>query len=426
MIKEDYISFISGIAGIDHAAFLAAMERPAETSIKLNRRKLPYGSEESSAISRLLEEMPGVEAEPVKWCPSGFYLSQRPEFTLNPLLHGGAFYVQDASSMIYEWLMERILSFGTLPDTPAVLDLCAAPGGKTTSLINALPDHSLVVANEYVPKRAKVLCENLLKWGYPDIMVTQGATSAYARAGERFDVVAVDAPCSGEGMMRKDATACSQWSERLIEQCAATQREILADAVAALRPGGYLIYSTCTFNTRENEDNLRMLVEDYGLEPIDAMPPEGWGIGRQIMGNYPALRFMPHLTRGEGLFAALLRKPGNSDDINGTPRKWKETLAKNTRILLDGVPHTEKKGSREIPTTEYALSVCFDSAFCPTQEIDRDPALNYLRHQAITLPADTPRGPVAVAYRGIRLGIANNLGNRANNLYPSEWKIKFK
>lgn len=426
MIKEDYISFISGIAGIDHAAFLAAMERPAETSIKLNRRKTPQGRDESSAISRLLEEMSGVEAEPVKWCRSGFYLSRRPEFTLNPLLHGGAFYVQDASSMIYEWLMERILSFGTLPDTPAVLDLCAAPGGKTTSLINALPDGSLVVANEYVPKRAKALCENLLKWGYPDIIVTQGSTQAYARAGERFDVVAVDAPCSGEGMMRKDDTACVQWSERLIEQCAATQREILADAVAALRPGGYLIYSTCTFNTRENEDNLRILVDEHGLEPIDAMPPEEWKIGREIAGDYPALRFMPHLTRGEGLFAALLRKPGDSDNTSGMPRKWKETLSKNTRILLDGIPSTEKKGSREIPTTEYALSVGFDPALCPTYEISREDALNYLRHQAITLPADAPRGPVVLSYRGIRLGTANNLGNRANNLYPSEWKIKFK
>ncbi len=425
MIKEDYKDYISRLAGIDHAAFLAAMALPAETSIKLNRRKNPRGGEDS-AIGRHLEEMPGVEAEPVKWCGSGFYLTSRPEFTLNPLLHGGAFYVQDASSMIYEWIMERILSFGTLPASPAVLDLCAAPGGKTTSLINALPDGSLVVANEYVPKRAKTLCENLLKWGYPDIIVTQGATQAYARAGARFDVVAVDAPCSGEGMMRKDATACTQWSERLIEQCAATQREILADAIEALRPGGYLIYSTCTFNTRENENNLRMLVEEHGLEPIDTNPPESWGIGREIAGEYPALRFMPHLTRGEGLFAALLRKPSSSDDDAPAPKKWLDTLSKNTRILLNGVPRTEKKGSREIPTTEYALSVAFDPTDCPTQEIGREAALNYLRHQAITLPEEAPRGPVAVAYRGIRLGIVNNLGTRANNLYPSEWKIKFK
>lgn len=244
--------------------------------------------------------------------------------------------------MIHETLVKGIVD--SLPDSPIVLDLCAAPGGKTTSAINALPDSALVLANEVMPKRAAILRENLLKWGFPGVAVSNNQTKAFADR-ELFDLVIVDAPCSGEGMMRKEPEAAAQWSRGLVAQCAALQREILTDAVNALRPGGFLIYSTCTFNVHENEENLRFAAETFGLEPILTGLAWRGRIAPEATGSLPALRFMPHLTRGEGLFAAMLRKPGHSEsrparsDMRAFAR-----LKSSLRLLLDGVPGPVMKG----------------------------------------------------------------------------------
>lgn len=326
--------------------------------------------------------------------------------------------------MIYETLTKRIIR-GLAPARGLnVLDLCAAPGGKTTSMLNALPDGSLMVANEIVPQRAKILRENLLKWGYGEIMVTRSDSSRYASLGEMFDIIAVDAPCSGEGMMRKEAVAATQWSERLVEQCASLQREILANAAAALKPGGFLIYSTCTFNTEENEDNLRFAIEELGLLSATPELPEEYGIGKELSGPYRALRFMPHLTRGEGLFAAVLRKPG--DHECGTSRdreRLKAQLRKKPNVVLDGFPMETEKGGKKIPAPELPLLCGFSKEY-PCVELSEEEILNYLRHEAIALPPDTPRGFVAVCYHGWPLGFVKNIGTRANNLYPSEWRIR--
>lgn len=348
-------------------------------------------------------------------------------FTLNPLFHAGLFYVQEASSMIHETIVERMLPM--LGVSPKVLDLCAAPGGKTTAAINALPDTAMVIANEIMPKRARILRENLMKWGYPDTMVTSADTGVFASAGPMFDLVMADAPCSGEGMMRKDETAASQWSEGLVAGCEALQRKILADAAEALVPGGVLIYSTCTFNTRENEGNLRYAVEQLGLEPVDLQLPPEWGISPQLTGPYPALRFMPHITRGEGLFAAVMRKPGEA--VARNPRDFVRLKA-SLRPLMDGIPQTEvlrskgggKKDVIELPRSEWALSCAFPRGQYPEAEVDETMALGYLRHESLTLPEGTPRGFVVITYRGYPLGFVKNLGTRANNLYPAEWKIR--
>ena len=269
-LPQGFIDMISLLLGADAPAFLEAMQQTPSVSIKLNRRK----TTDVAATG-----YDGTEA--VRWCRSGYYLPQRPLFTYNPLLHAGVFYVQDASSMIYETIAERIVPMALDTGSPLrVLDLCAAPGGKTTSLINALPDGSMVVANEFIGNRASILKENLLKWGYPDIMITNSPTSRFTDMGEIFDIVAVDAPCSGEGMMRKDETAVTQWNEGLQRQCASLQREILTDAFKALKPGGFLIYSTCTFNRLENEENVNFLVEDLGMVTVDMEFPQEWGIGK--------------------------------------------------------------------------------------------------------------------------------------------------
>lgn len=410
-LPEGFVDEMSSLPGLDREAFISAMSSSAAVSIKINRRKCADVTETGYG-----------SPEPVAWCRSGFYLDERPKFTLNPLLHAGVFYVQDASSMIHETLVSVIADRYGLPDSPLVLDMCAAPGGKTTSMINALPDGSTIVANEVMPKRAAILRENLIKWGYPDILVTNSQSDRFAALGEVFDIVAVDAPCSGEGMMRKDADARSQWSQRLVAQCAALQREILANAVAALRPGGFMIYSTCTFNRHEDEENVEWLVSEFGLEPIDLHLPAEWGIGAAIGSDIPALRFMPHLTRGEGLFAALLRKPGGAPVANR--KKTLEALRKKTRVILDGIPTVNIKGKSELPASEWALSTQFPRGRFPEATLDLDTALRYLRHEAIQLPAETPRGFVVVTYEGHPLGLVKNIGNRANNLYPAEWRIR--
>ncbi len=416
MLKPEFIASLQEIEGLDVEALVESLGVRPETSIRINRRKL-----DDPAVL-------GYDGlQPVSWCGSGFYLPDRPVFTLNPLFHAGLFYVQEASSMIHETIVGRVLPM--LPPSPRVLDLCAAPGGKTTAAMNALPDTATVIANEIMPKRAKILRENLMKWGFPGTVVTSVDTGVFASGGPIFDLVIADAPCSGEGMMRKDETAAAQWTEGLVAACETLQRKILADAVEALAPGGILIYSTCTFNTRENEGNLRFAMENLGLEAVDLKLPPEWGISPQASGPYPALRFMPHVTRGEGLFAAVMRKPGAAPagKIQAVSR-----LKASLRPLMDGIPRTEtlrpkrdgKKEGIEIPRSEWALAYDFPRNRYPEAEVDEAAALSYLRHESMVLPAGTPRGFVVITYKGYPLGFVKNLGTRANNLYPAEWKIR--
>lgn len=402
--------------GDDADVFFSTMKDNPAVSIKLNRRK-----------ATIPETIGYDNFTPVKWCNSGYYLPERPKFTLNPLLHAGVFYVQDASSMIYETIAEKIVPSAFDTGVPLrVLDLCAAPGGKTTSLINALPDDSLVVANEFIGSRAAVLRENLIKWGYPDIIVTNSPTSAFARLTETFDIVAVDAPCSGEGMMRKEETAVTQWNPGLQRQCAILQREILTDAIEALKPGGFLIYSTCTFNRIENEENLRWLVEEKGLVAMDMDFPDEWGISRGFDTSYPCLRFMPHRTRGEGLFVAVLRKEGDYPRANVMSESaFLKNLRANARIIAQGIPRSQTKGKEEVPTSESVLAVDFIRGTLPEVEVDETTALSYLRHEALRIDSNINKGFVVITYKGFPLGLVKNIGTRANNLYPQQWRIKF-
>lgn len=414
-IPEGFKEMVRGMQGIDGEALLAALDTPSPVSIKINRRKLVDCSQQDVAGTLGYGDL-----KPVPWCASGFYLPSRPQFTLNPLLHAGVFYVQEAGSMFYESIVQEVAA-----DMPPglVLDACAAPGGKSTSILNALPDGWTLVSNEFVPTRAAVLRENLLKWGYPDIVVTNSPVSALAKGAPLFSIVAVDAPCSGEGMMRKEPVARSQWSPGLVQQCAALQREILADAVGALLPGGILIYSTCTFNTAEDDDNLQWLVDNFGLEPIQlrcaALVP---GQTDNPSPNH-AVRFMPHITDSEGLFVAALRKPGELRPVRNPKAKLSQLL-KGCKVLCDGYPEPVMKGKNLIPDPTAALDVTFDANKYPRADVDLTTALDYLRHNAITLPAGSPTGVTVLTYKGFPLGFVKNLGNRANNMYPKEWRIR--
>ena len=394
----------------------------------------------------------------VPWCPSGFYLEQRPPFTFDTDWHAGRYYVQDASSMFIGHVITSLV------DGPVrYLDLCAAPGGKATAAMSALPEGSLVVANEVVPARARALVDNVMRWGSPHAVV---ASSLPAQWGQKmrnfFDVVAADVPCSGEGMMRKDDEAVSQWSPALVEQCAARQRSIVSDVWPALRPGGLFIYSTCTYNRQENEAMVQWLIDQLGAQPVAVPVREEWQIHPAIDADFPAYRFMPHRTPGEGLFMAVLRKPDeglsasslfkkvksaregavpatvkswlradvpmaltvHADTVVAVPRLHEEAVAalrQGVNVIHAGVAVASLKGKTCVPHHGLALSTALERDAFAEAEVDYRTAMAYLRGEAVVV--DAPRGPVLLTRDGAALGWVNNLGNRANNLYPKGLRV---
>lgn len=422
------------------------------------------GSPAVSARTNVLKNVtPPVGAERVKWCQHGWYLDKREAFTFDPAMHQGLYYVQDASSMILAHIVNTLTNDGS---AVKYLDACAAPGGKTTAVTDSLPAGSLVVANEFVPARAAVLCENLTKWGYPATVVSKGDTARFRRLPGFFDIIGADVPCSGEGMFRKDAEAVSQWSPALVKECADRQQVIVANLWHALTPGGYLIYSTCTFNRHENEEMIDRLVNDYDALPVELSFPDEWNIARGLNTCHPCYRFMPHLTKGEGLFVAVLRKPGEQPPDKEKPEKRKERLAsdnipgnvtnwiKNDKdlmrffvekdcvkafplrwhkcltllrskldIAMSGITVAAIKGRDYIPTQSLASSIELNRDAFDCVEVDYETAIAYLRREAVVLSDGVARGYVLLTFGHRPLGFVKNLGNRANNLYPAEWRI---
>ena len=408
-----------------------------------------------------------VDYEPVPWASKGYYLPERPQFTFDPLLHGGGYYVQEASSMFVEQAVKQHLG-----EARVALDLCAAPGGKSTLLRSLLPDDCVLVSNEPMRPRAQVLAENIIKWGHPRSIVTSNFPADFTPLGPLFDLILVDAPCSGEGMFRKDEVAVSEWSPENVEVCWKRQREILSDIWPTLRAGGLLVYSTCTFNTAEDEENVRWMVDELGAELLPIHTDEAWGITQSLLSDVPnAYRFLPGRTRGEGFFLAALRKPDNApEDVAETKAKknrknkdkrpvavvpaeckqWltdgdaytykvvenqvlaiptdmeplQNTLSECLYLLKSGIALAELKGRDAIPSHELAMSIALNESAFPTYELTYDEALHYLHKEAVVLSSDVPRKFVIVTYRGIPLGFVKNLGNRANNLYPNEWRIR--
>ena len=395
--------------------FMEAFNEDAPVSIRLNPRKVE-GDNHNSQFSILNSQF-----DKVPWCPEGYYLSGRPQFTFDPLFHAGCYYVQEASSMFITHVLRSVTEgrffcdiTGDVTKEPslcygAVLDLCAAPGGKSTAMRTVLPEGSILVSNEPIANRAQILLENITKWGWPNCIVTNNYPRDFRKAKTKFDIILCDVPCSGEGMFRKDPATIGEWSLQNVEKCWRLQREIVADAWECLNPGGLLIYSTCTFNIKENEENVRWILENYDAEPI-AIPTEPkWNITGSMLEGFdvPVYRFIPGITRGEGLFMCVLRKRGvRSEECgmrNDMPQKTLQKIQGLKQISLP-TPHS---------------SLLEDAVDLTYQE-----ALRYLRGEALVLPADTHRGIVTVTYRGFPLGPVKNIGSRANNLYPKPWRIK--
>ena len=413
-------------------------------------------SEPSVAVR--VNEARGAEvpdgARRVPWCESGFYLDDRPAFTFDTDWHAGRYYVQDASSMFIAHVIKHFIH-----EPVRYLDLCAAPGGKTTAAIQALPPHSLTVANEIMPQRARVLADNVIRWGNPRCVVTSNAPAHLGKFDGFFDVIATDVPCSGEGMMRKDDEAVAQWSSALVEQCAQRQREILADVWPALRPGGLLIYSTCTYNRQENEEIAEFIIRELGATSLEVPIEPSWNIHPAIGSGCHCYRFMPHRVDGEGLFMTVFRKDGDfprqdirikektSKKVDETTKKWllrpDEIVVEQQNDLFIAVPQDIRRevaalrgslnvlhagvvlatvmGRKTVPHHALAMSLARAEGAFPTCKVDYPTALRYLRGESISV--DGPRGHVLIVHEGAVLGFANNLGNRANNLYPKPLRI---
>ena len=364
-------------------ALLRALDEEPSVSIRLNARK-----------TRELElSLPLGDAVP--WAgPLGYYLDQRPSFTADPLWHAGCYYVQEASSMLLS-LVKPLL--GEEPLT--ALDLCAAPGGKSTLLLDLLPEGSVLVSNELIRSRAQILAENIQKWGSARSIVTSTEPRALGKLRTTFDFILVDAPCSGEGMFRKDEEARRQWSPGLVAQCARQQREILEDIWPALRPGGILVYSTCTFNRDEDEAMVGYLVEEFGAEPL-ALPDCPNEITPSTLSPYPCYRMMPHRVRGEGLFLAVLRKSEDEVPAKGKPFKGKgrgsakvpsevlawiaEDLGQDLILQQEGDDQLVAYSSSVLSLVEQlqALKVPILTSGIPLAEVK---GKNYLPHPALAL-----------------------------------------
>ena len=353
-------------------------------------------------------------AQPVPWSPHGRILAERPVFTLHPLFHAGCYYVQDSSAMFVGHVFRKLLA--SLRPGARVLDLCAAPGGKTTDLAASLResfgDDFLLVSNEVMKDRVRVLDDNVARWGDPNVVVTNVDPAAFASLGEFFDVVVAVVPCSGEGMVRKDAKAEEQWSPELVRMCAARQKRILADAWPSLRKGGVLVYSTCTYEESENDDNLEWAARELGgdiVTPEDEFPEYGVRLTR--CGSLLRAGEVP----GEGQWVGALVK--NSGDAVPA-RAGLDSL----KPLRNGIVKGEMKGRDFVPSADWALSIKYERGSYPEAGLDKPSALKYLHRDTLVLP-DAPLGHVLVTYRGVPLGFVKNIGPRCNNLLPKGRKI---
>ncbi|MDR2682701.1 MAG: RsmB/NOP family class I SAM-dependent RNA methyltransferase [Dysgonamonadaceae bacterium] len=441
-LPETFITRTKALLGNDWPAFEQALQEEPPVSIRWNPGKKPAHE-------------PFPCGEKVPWASHACYLPSRPSFTLDPLFHAGGYYVQEAASMYLETIVKKHLT-----QPVKVLDLCAAPGGKSTQLLSVLPEGSLLVANEVIRSRASVLAENVTKWGNPSAVVTNNDPAEIGRLAGFFDVLTADVPCSGEGMFRKDPAALQEWSVPHVRLCSERQKRIVADSWPALSPGGLLIYSTCTYNREENEENIRWICRELGAEPVEA--PH---------------RFLPHQTKGEGFFIAAVRKTGTKAepiakrvDAGRTLRRPKDfqatkaesptglkeyllhperfvilrekeqflafpalyqadyrILQQHLKILSAGVALGEQKGKDWIPAHALAMSTALAGQRFPCWEVDKATALRYLRKEALQeIPPGLPKGYLLVTYGHCPLGFVKNIGARANNLYPSDWRIRMQ
>ncbi|WP_374948843.1 RNA methyltransferase [Mucilaginibacter sp.] len=443
-----FLSLLDHEPGFDRVSFIDSHQsEQTVTSIRLN----PF------------KPSPVKTDAPVPWCGEGFYLNTRPSFTFDPIFHAGAYYVQEASSMFIDHIIRTIRP--EKEDPIKVLDLCAAPGGKSTLLNSALTENDLLVANEIVKTRVPILTDNLDRWGTSNVIVTNNDPKDFNSIHSFFDMILVDAPCSGSGMFRKDPAAMNEWSEGNVNLCHQRQERILADIYPALKDEGYLIYSTCSYSHQENEDILDWLCTEFDLESVRIPIYKEWGVveTESPLKKAWGYRFYPGKVQGEGLFASCLRKKASSggasnyknngqqklpakemdivkgylnepddfyffkvnDDWLAINREHKESLNilhRHLYIKKSGVRIGKLAGNDLIPDHELALSLAINKDAVLATELTKEQAIQYLRRDNIDI-AITGKGWSLMTYEGLALGWAKLLPNRINNYYPKEIRI---
>ena len=444
LFPEEFIQRITAQEYIDSEAILLALREPSPVSIRINQGKW--------------NKQP-VDAEPVPWCRNGFYLASRPSYTLDPLFHSGCYYPQEASGMFLEQVL--LQTAGPLKNI-RMLDLCGAPGGKSTLLSDMAGPDNLLVANEVIRSRASILAETITKWGSGNTMVTRSDPAVFGRFPGYFDIILVDAPCSGEGMFRTDI-AVSEWSAENTVLCAERQKRILMDIWPSLKENGILIYSTCTFNPGENEENIRWLSSRKETECIRMNLKSFEGITEIDYHGIYGYGFYPDKLKGEGFFISAIRKTARQEQMQPRsplpqelrPRKsdlavaadwtnfrgdrilkWKDEiialpceieeysyLYRNLKVVKPGTKISVKKQNDNIPSHELSLSTSLKRDLFPTKEIRLDEAISFLRRDNFNI-GNMSTGWNILTYNGINLGFVKNLGSRFNNYFPVEWRIR--
>lgn len=443
-LPEAFITQMKDILGNQVTAFLQALDSPPPISIRLNTFKNFNWKENFGKV---------------KWNSNGIYLKERPVFTLDPAFHAGAYYVQEASSMLVGAALQQLVD---LSQPLRVLDFCAAPGGKSTLLSDFLAPNSFLLANEVIKSRYYILQQNLTKWGLPNTHISNHDAKDFSRLLGFFDVVVMDAPCSGEGLFRKDPAAMNEWSEANVQLCCQRQKRILAEAIKTVRPGGILLYCTCTYNDHENAKNAEWIIDQFDLEICPLSFSEEWG----LVHRSPGFQCYPHLVKGEGFYLAAFRKKeaaGQSIKTTKSFKKWQPLTRKERAIvqpwlaedqavslfrneagtvraileeqLADAFAIAENlsrialgttvgilKRKDFVPSHDLALSTLIASQL-PFIEVNQEQALLFLSKEPFILE-NIPQGWHLVRYQHLNLGWIKGLKNRINNYYPKEWRIR--
>jgi NOL1/NOP2/sun family putative RNA methylase len=448
IFPENFLASLSGEPGFAHEDFINVHKNSFSlTSIRLNPFKTSFIK----------------TGERVPWCPEGYYLDTRPSFTFDPLFHAGCYYVQEASSMFIDHILKHIRQNDNEPIK--ILDLCAAPGGKSTLISSAINSNDLLVANEIIKTRVPVLCDNLNRWGAANTIVTNNDPRDFGRLTGFFDIILVDAPCSGSGMFRKDPAAMNEWSEANVNLCHQRQERILADIYPALKEDGHLIYSTCSYSHQENEAILDWLCTEFDMESLRIPIYKDWGIVETQSDQQKAwgYRFYPGKVKGEGLFAACLKKKGQTPQLPGFKNKGNQklalkeidlvrtylntpgdfyyfmvnddwlainkahkdsldTLQRHLYIKKSGIRLGKLMGNDLIPDHELALSIHINKVAVLQTELNYNQAIQYLRRENIDLEINN-KGWSLMVFEGHPLGWVKLLQNRVNNYYPKELRI---
>lgn len=458
-LPQALLQSLQDVAGFDEAAFVQAHQQPEPlTSIRINPAKMETVNDKW-AIGNFFHHARFNVSGSIPWSQFGYYLTQRPSFTFDPLFHAGCYYVQEASSMFLE---QALMQTVDLSKEIKVLDLCAAPGGKSTHIQSLLSPNSLLVSNEVIKSRSGVLKQNIIKWGSNDVIVTNNDPQHFARLSGFFDVMIVDAPCSGSGLFRKDAEAIDEWSEDAVQMCCSRQKRILSDALPALKQDGILIYSTCSYSKEEDEDIADWLVQEMGMENIQLHIKEDWGIVESISSKTASAgyRFYPDKTKGEGFFLSCFIKRGETISKNVKSQKPEKATVKEQAIAdqwistdnmvllkhnnqIFALPQNivsdfavikqalniqyagtfigELMWEKLIPDQALAVSTIL-SGSVKKVEVSYEEAIKYL--QKNELHWDIPNtGWQIVTFQNKALGWINALPNRINNYYPKEIRI---